>query len=38
MIKENEKIMLSEDEVIEILKEIEVILISLHKIGTYYMD
>ncbi|WP_454054448.1 hypothetical protein [Clostridium sp. Marseille-Q7071] len=38
MIKENEKIVLSGDEAIEILKEIDVILISLHDMGSYYMD
>lgn len=38
MIKENEKIVLSGDEAIEILKEIEIILISLHDMGSYYMN
>ena len=38
MIKENEKIVLSGDEAIEILKEIEIILISLHDMGAYYMN
>jgi hypothetical protein len=38
MIKENEKIVISGDEAIEILKEIDVILISLHDMGSYYMD
>lgn len=38
MIKKNEKIVLSGDEAIEILKEIDVILISLHDMGSYYMD
>ncbi|WP_291581526.1 hypothetical protein [Clostridium sp. UBA6640] len=38
MIKENEKIVISGDEAIEILKEIDVILISLHDMGSYYID
>lgn len=38
MIKKNEKIVLSGKEAIKILKEIEVILISLHDMGSYYMD
>lgn len=36
MLKANEKIVLSGTETIELLKEIEIILISLHKIGSYY--
>ena len=38
MMKENNQIVLSNDESIEILKEINVILISLHYIGSYYID
>lgn len=37
MLKENEKIELSGEEAIDILKEINVILISLHDMGSYYM-
>lgn len=38
MIKENEKIVLSGNEATEILKEIEMILISLRDMGTCYMN
>lgn len=38
MPKENEKIVLSGEEAIEILKEIEIMLISLHDMGSYYMN
>ena len=38
MPKENEKIVLSGDEAIEILKEIEIMLISLQDMGSYYMN
>lgn len=38
MMPENEKIVLSGDEAISILKELEFMLISLHKMGSYYMD
>ena len=34
----NEVITLSGEEAIEVLKELEVILISLHRIGSYYVD
>lgn len=37
MMKENEQIVLSGDETIEVLKEINLILISLHDMGSYYM-
>lgn len=36
MIKRNERIIFSGTELIEALKEIELILISLHKMGSYY--
>ena len=36
MLKANKKITLSGEELIEALKEIELILISLHKMGSYY--
>jgi len=36
MMKENEQITMSGTEIIEVLKEIELILISLHKMGSYY--
>ena len=36
MMKENENITMSGSELIEVLKEIELILISLHKMGSYY--
>lgn len=36
MLKTNEKIILTFHEAIEVLKEIEVILISLHRMGSYY--
>lgn len=38
MSKSNKELVLSWSEVIEILKEINVILISLHYIGSYYAD
>lgn len=38
MMEGNKKIILTGNEAIEILKEIEVILISLHDMGSYYMD
>lgn len=38
MLRENEKIRLSGDEAINVLKEINLILISLHDMGSYYMD
>jgi len=38
MLRENEKITLSGDEAINVLKEINLILISLHDMGSYYMD
>ncbi|MCT4597249.1 MAG: hypothetical protein N4A50_05150 [Vallitalea sp.] len=38
MIKENEEIILSGNRLIDALKEIEIILISLHKMGSYYGD
>ncbi|NRT79275.1 hypothetical protein [Clostridium beijerinckii] len=38
MMKQNEQITLSGYEAIEILKEIEVILISLHDMGSYYIQ
>lgn len=37
MLKTNEKIILTFDEAIEALKKIEVILISLHRMDTYYV-
>jgi hypothetical protein len=37
MMKKNEKIILSGEEAISVLKEINLILISLHKIGSYYI-
>lgn len=37
MLKTNEKIVLTFHEAIEILKEIEVMLLSLHKMGSYYV-
>ena len=36
MMKENENITISGVELIEALKEVEIILISLHKMGSYY--
>lgn len=36
MMKANEQIVLSGNDAIELLKEIELILISLHKMGSYY--
>ena len=36
MLKSNEQISISGIEMIEVLKELELILISLHKIGSYY--
>jgi hypothetical protein len=36
MLKENEQITMSGVELIEVLKEIEIIMISLHKMGSYY--
>lgn len=36
--KENEKIILSGDEAVAILKDVELMLISLHQIGSAYMD
>nr|WP_174505195.1 hypothetical protein [Acinetobacter sp. Marseille-Q1620] len=36
MLKENETIVFEGKELLEALKEIEFILISLHKIGSYY--
>ncbi len=38
MMKENEKIILNWDESIEILKELNLIIVSLDKIGAYYID
>lgn len=38
MMKQNKKISLSGKEAIYVLKEINLILISLHNIGSYYMD
>lgn len=38
MMKENEQISLSGNEAIEILKEINLMLISLHNMGSHYMD
>ena len=36
IMKENETITYSGQEIIDVLKEIEVVMISLHKIGSYY--
>ncbi|MBP1967096.1 hypothetical protein [Paenibacillus aceris] len=36
MLKANEQISISGSEVLEVLKEIEIILTSLHKMGSYY--
>ncbi|TXK70647.1 hypothetical protein [Paenibacillus sp. N3.4] len=36
MLESNKQLTYSGDEVIEVLKEIEIILVSLHKIGSYY--
>jgi hypothetical protein len=36
MLDENKKITYSSDEIVDALKEIELILISLHQIGSYY--
>lgn len=38
MLKQNEKIILPGDEALDALKEIEFILISLHKMGSYYAE
>ncbi len=38
MLKTNEKIVLTGDEAIEILKEVEIMLISLHKIGAHFAE
>ncbi|GAB0079781.1 hypothetical protein TOC8171_51900 [Pseudomonas syringae] len=38
MLESNKKISLSGDEALEILADIEFILISLHKMGSYYQD
>ncbi|MBA1232910.1 hypothetical protein G7013_25030 [Pseudomonas viridiflava] len=38
MLESNRKISLSGDEALEILADIEFILISLHKMGSYYQD
>ncbi|MBC2581783.1 hypothetical protein [Clostridium sp. DJ247] len=38
MMEENKEIMLTGNEALEILKEINLILISLHDMGSYYMD
>jgi hypothetical protein len=38
MMNENDQIVLSGDDAIEILKEINTILISLHYMGSYYVD
>jgi len=38
MLEENKKLTYSGDEIIEALKEIELILISLHQMGSYYGD
>ncbi|MFJ4195788.1 hypothetical protein [Pseudomonas sp. NPDC089534] len=38
MLDENKKIVLSGDDALDTLAEIEFILISLHKIGSYYAD
>jgi hypothetical protein len=38
MLKSNEKIVLSGDEALEILSELEFILISLHNMGSFYAD
>lgn len=38
MMEVNKEIVLTGDEILEILKEINLIIISLHNMGSYYMD
>ncbi|WP_426135259.1 hypothetical protein [Pseudomonas sp. PWP3-1b2] len=38
MLKQNEKILIPGEEALDVLKEIEFILISLHKMGSYYAE
>ncbi|HCW3771640.1 TPA: hypothetical protein OXK45_003708, partial [Acinetobacter baumannii] len=38
MLEANKKLVYSGDEVLSVLQEIEFILISLHKIGSYYAE